>query len=182
VVTKQPPITKRLSMDNSSNDSESSSVNMQETETERKDGANAEEETDESRVYSVATKRDIDSMVQEYKRHKNQFSKPTGLREKRKNPFEKMKSTEEPISEEVQTERKESIMKDSEAHIKVCSEMLLSVFDLLCQLDDVQFEALLPATYPTVCVLVTYANESTLRQTIAEYLQRVSVLYRFVAE
>uniref|UniRef100_T1J3I1 SEC7 domain-containing protein n=1 Tax=Strigamia maritima TaxID=126957 RepID=T1J3I1_STRMM len=185
-VVNQPPITKRLSME--SNDSESNNSSSENEGEENCAGSKQEDgaESEPSKVYSVATKKDIESVMEHYKRHKNQFSMPTGLREKRKNPFnsEKRRSklTDPPLSEEIEKQRKNSIMKDSEAHIKVCSEMLLSVFDLLCQLDDGQFQALLPATYPVVCVLVAYAQEPTLRQTITEYLQRLSKLYRFIAE
>ena len=46
-----------------------------------------EEKDDDTQIYSVATQKDIDSVVEEFKRRKQQHAMPMANREKRKNPF-----------------------------------------------------------------------------------------------
>lgn len=184
------PVSKQASIDSSdseqaNSDSGSGADKSQDSQDSPKAVAEKSEDGDDnaSRVYTLATQKDIESMMQEYKRRKNVHAMPNRATpaDKRRGS-DKMARPREHVPDEIAAQRVKSLLKDSEAHMKVYGEMLLSVFDLLCQLNDAQFKALLPVTFPVVQTLVAHAQDSTVRQTTAEYLQRVATLHSFTVD
>ncbi|CAH0388477.1 unnamed protein product [Bemisia tabaci] len=69
--------------------------------------------------------------------------------------------------------------KDSEAHTVVWAEMLVSVFDLIAQLSDLDLRILLPVIFNGVRHLTAYATHPPLKHAIAEFFHRVALLYGF---
>ncbi|XP_066949043.1 brefeldin A-inhibited guanine nucleotide-exchange protein 3 isoform X1 [Macrobrachium rosenbergii] len=132
-------------------------------------------------VYRVVTEREIASLMTDYRRRKNQHSLPSMHREKRTNPFLEKKATRpiEPVPPEIEEQRTNSLMKDSEAHLKVWTEMVVTVFDLISQLSDSELQPLLPLLFPTMRSLTAHAHDPHLRQVVAELLTRVATLYGF---
>lgn len=57
--------------------------------------------------------------------------------------------------------------------------MLVSVFDLLAQLDDESFKLLLPILFTGVRVLTESAIRPLLKRTLGEFYQRVAFIYGF---
>ncbi|XP_047502292.1 brefeldin A-inhibited guanine nucleotide-exchange protein 3-like isoform X2 [Penaeus chinensis] len=132
-------------------------------------------------IYRVATERDIATLMTDYRRRKNQHSLPSMHREKRSNPFLERKPSRpaDPVPQEIEEQRTNSLMKDSEAHLKVWTEMVVTVFDLISQLSDSELRPLLPLLFPTVRSLTAHAHDPHLRQVVAELLTRVANLYGF---
>lgn len=64
-------------------------------------------------------------------------------------------------------------------HESVWSEMLISVFDLLAQLDDDSFKLLLPILFNGVRVLTESATKPLLKHILGEFYQRVAFIYGF---
>lgn len=64
-------------------------------------------------------------------------------------------------------------------HEAVWSEMLISVFDLLAQLDDESFKLLLPVLFNGVRVLTESATRPLLKRTLGEFYQRVAFIFGF---
>lgn len=60
--------------------------------------------------------------------------------------------------------------------------MILSIFDFFCQLDDDQFKVLLPTVFPFVRTLVVHGKDEMVRQNLAEFLDRIAILFSFQAE
>ncbi|XP_063243212.1 brefeldin A-inhibited guanine nucleotide-exchange protein 3 [Bacillus rossius redtenbacheri] len=139
-------------------------------------------------VYDVATRRDVESVVGEYKRRKQLQSMPLppGQREKRLNPFlsrpDAHYEQSETVPVEIEQQRRNSLFRDSEAHRRVWAEMLGSVFDLLAQLDDAHFSTLLPVLFHGVRRLTAHATDPALKQAVAELFHRVALLYGFSPE
>ena len=71
------------------------------------------------------------------------------------------------------------LLQDSEAHLKVWTEMVVTVFDLISQLSDGELRPLLPLLFPTMRSLTAHAHDPHLRQVVAELLTRVATLYGF---
>ncbi|XP_067003777.2 brefeldin A-inhibited guanine nucleotide-exchange protein 3 [Anabrus simplex] len=145
----------------------------------------------EDAVYNVATEKDIEGLMGEYKRRKQVRSMPPapGQAERRRNPFVARGSVSyetpppaEPIPLEIEQQRRSSLFRDSEAHRKVWAEMLGSVFDLLAQLDDLHFRTLLPVLFHGVRRLTAHATDPGLKQAVAELFHRVAMLYGFSPE
>ena len=68
---------------------------------------------------------------------------------------------------------------DGEAHLKIWTEMMVTVFDLISQLEDSELRPILPLIFPTVQSLTAHAHDPQLRQVVAEMLGRVATLYGF---
>lgn len=68
---------------------------------------------------------------------------------------------------------------DSEAHLAVWAEVLISVFDILAQLDDEIFRIFLPVFFIGVRSLTAHATHPSLKHALAEFFQRVAVVYGF---
>ncbi|KAJ8893488.1 hypothetical protein PR048_006086 [Dryococelus australis] len=168
-------------------------------------------ETDGDSVYDVATKQDVENMVDEYKRRKQfrSMPHPPGQREKRHNPFLSKPDVHSEQSQpcdavpvEIEQQRRNSLfrvshkhiiyhvefitdgpcLQDSEAHRRVWAEMLGSVFDLLAQLDDAHFTTLLPVLFHGIRRLTAHATDPVLKQAVAELFHRVAMLYGFSPE
>ncbi|XP_054267676.1 brefeldin A-inhibited guanine nucleotide-exchange protein 3-like [Macrosteles quadrilineatus] len=144
----------------------------------------------EESVYNVAGGSDVEGLMEEYKRRKQLCALPLSANaEKRKNPFNQRKTSidpplvpTDPLPPEIEQQRKNSIYKDSEAHMAVWAEMLVSVFDLLSQLDDSRFRTLLPLLFHGVRSLTQHATHPTLKHAIASFFHRVALLYGFSPE
>ncbi|RXG59332.1 Brefeldin A-inhibited guanine nucleotide-exchange protein 3 [Armadillidium vulgare] len=141
-------------------------------------------------VYSIATERDISALVGDYRRRKNRHSLPPSQTSgtQRLNPFVIDSSQQlqqqsfrpsESVPPEIEDQRNKSLMKDSEAHLKVWTEMVVTVFDLISQLKDGELRPLLPLVFPTMRSLTAHAHDPHLRQVVAELLDRVACLYGF---
>ncbi|RZF38153.1 hypothetical protein LSTR_LSTR005514 [Laodelphax striatellus] len=135
---------------------------------------------------------EMDNLVDEYKRRKQMCAMPPQQWEKRRNPFSTLRKTNsvdtassgpaEPLPPEIEQQRKNSFYKDSEAHIAVWAEMLVSVFDLLSQLDDSRFRTLLPVLSNGVRSLTAHATHPTLKHSLADFFHRVATMYGFSPE
>ncbi|XP_071438715.1 brefeldin A-inhibited guanine nucleotide-exchange protein 3 [Hetaerina americana] len=142
---------------------------------------------------AVSTEKDVEQLMDEYKRHKlsrtmNLNILPrevqsldlkgrSGLRETFMSS-----AIEDRLPPELENQRRNSIIKDGEAHREVWAEMLVSVFDLVAHLDDDHFRALLPALFGGVKRLTAHAPDANLKQVVAGFFQRVAVVYGFGVE
>ncbi|GLG94564.1 LOW QUALITY PROTEIN: Uncharacterized protein GBIM_01758 [Gryllus bimaculatus] len=147
-------------------------------------------------VYRVAGRREVAGLVGEYKRRKQTrampppppgaLQPPQQALVPRRNPFADAPAPApppcEPVPVEIEQQRRTSLFRDSEAHRKVWAEMLGSVFDLLSQLDDARFRALLPVLFHGVRRLTAHAADAGLKQAVAELFHRVAMLYGFSPE
>ena len=71
---------------------------------------------------------------------------------------------------------------DSEAQQRVWTEMIVSTLELVAQQSDTTLRQLLPVVHPSVRALTAHAADPALRQTLAEFYQRVGTTYGFAAE
>ncbi|XP_076307697.1 LOW QUALITY PROTEIN: brefeldin A-inhibited guanine nucleotide-exchange protein 3 [Tachypleus tridentatus] len=138
----------------------------------------------EDKVYSVATEKTIQSMLNEYKRKKIKHSMPSSLRDKprtkwKPNSVDQKQREDIDIPEEINRQRRNSIMKDGEAHLQVWTQLIQSLLELHLSLSESQFTALLPVVFPGVRTLVAYASSSELRLSVAEWLLRVATVRGF---
>ena len=69
---------------------------------------------------------------------------------------------------------------DGEARQRSWSEMLVTVLQLFLQLPEPQFRALLPLVSPCVTQLICHAQDTVLRDTLAQWFQRLGHMYRFL--
>jgi len=83
------------------------------------------------------------------------------------------------VPPEIDAQRRHSIVKDSGARRLAAREMLSSLLDLVAQLTDDQFRALLPALFDGIRRLTAHARDPPLGQALAELFHRVAVLYGF---
>ncbi|XP_064617857.1 brefeldin A-inhibited guanine nucleotide-exchange protein 3-like [Liolophura sinensis] len=127
-------------------------------------------EEKESKVYTVATDQTIRSLITQYKRRKQQNSMPNLAKGGKRKSADK--SVEELIEEEQQT----SIMKDSEAHLKAWSELLVTTLKLFQSVSDEKFLALLPSVFNAVNLLICRAEDSNLREAMGDWFHRVGSL------
>ncbi|XP_026279245.2 brefeldin A-inhibited guanine nucleotide-exchange protein 3 [Frankliniella occidentalis] len=121
----------------------------------------------------------METLVAEYRRHKSRF----GVHP-RMNPFN---APPQPppaldIPPEIDQQRRASIIKDSGARRVAAREMLGSLLDLVAQLSDAQFTALLPALFGGLRRLTAHSRDHTLQQALAELYHRIARLYGFSAE
>ncbi|CAM1291637.1 KIAA1244 (predicted) [Pycnogonum litorale] len=143
------------------------------------------EGTEEGKIYSVATEKTIQDLMQEYKKRKQQRSMPCRDAGRTREAAKKQQQHPsddryiEPVPEEIDNQRRNSIMKDGEARLEVFTEMIVSVLELLQQLDDRRFQAFLPVVFPCVSTMVTYGIEPKLRMALTDWLARVATLYQF---
>nr|KAG5694875.1 hypothetical protein BaRGS_029492 [Batillaria attramentaria] len=135
----------------------------------------------ESKVYSVATDNVIQNLIGQYKKHKQQNAMPNTFVQfvRRHRPAAAKVPRREPVDEAINKQQQSSIMKDSEAHQRSWSEMLVTVLQLFLELPDAQFSALLPAAASSVTHLICYAQDPVLRDTLAQWFQRLGRLYGF---
>lgn len=144
------------------------------------------EEAHEVKVYSVATQNDVDALVEEYKRRKQHHAPPSGAASSwsQRRSVDRSPSTDDDRNDDQEDDdlplpRISPAVKDVQLQARVWAEAALAAFDLLCQLDDEHIKALLGVVFPFVRSLVAHAGDSTLRQTVAEFLDRVACLHGF---
>ncbi|XP_077863151.1 brefeldin A-inhibited guanine nucleotide-exchange protein 3-like [Saccoglossus kowalevskii] len=147
---------------------------------------------DDGRVYTVATNKTIKSLMQEYKKRKVHHSRSTFVKKptfkEQKVALEEMKKQKQQASspeeqtrqQEIIKQQKNATMKDSEAHMKAWSDMILSLLQLLQLLPDAQFKALLPATFPAVSQLICHVTNNAVRQATMEFMDRVARIHQIV--
>lgn len=128
------------------------------------------------KVYSVATEKTINNVVSEYKKRKTRHSMPSSFKERppKKQSSSESSSQQSFIPEDVEKQRRNSILKDSEARQQVSTQLLQSVLDLHLSLPDASFHAMLPVIFPGVQVLVVYSVDNGLRTTIADWMGRMA--------
>ncbi|XP_026684006.1 brefeldin A-inhibited guanine nucleotide-exchange protein 3-like [Diaphorina citri] len=83
------------------------------------------------------------------------------------------------LPEEIEEQRRNSIVKDSESHLAVWAEMLVSVFQVLSHLDNAQWKLFLPVVFPGVRKLTAHATHHVLKQSLADFFQRIAEMYGF---
>ncbi|XP_035214133.1 brefeldin A-inhibited guanine nucleotide-exchange protein 3-like [Stegodyphus dumicola] len=146
------------------------------------DLTNIHEDETKDKIYTLATEQTINSLISEYKKRKNQHSMPSKMKEKlsRKcSSSAKRNSSNSSLPGEIATQRRNSIMKDGEAHLQVFKQLIQSVLDLHQSLANEQFKAFLPVFFPGIQFLVAYASDRELRLAISEWLQRLAVCCNF---
>lgn len=85
-----------------------------------------------------------------------------------------------PLPTEVENQRRSSILKDTEAHIQVWSQLAQSVLELHLSLCEAEFLALVPVFYAGVEVLINCGPaEPELRALTADWLHRVALSLGF---
>ncbi|XP_071113726.1 brefeldin A-inhibited guanine nucleotide-exchange protein 3-like [Haliotis cracherodii] len=139
-------------------------------------------EEHESKVYTVATDKFIQSLMSQYKRRKQQHSMPSFVKfTKRKKDLSKA-GKKDGVDDEIDKQQKNSILKDSEAHVMSWSEMLCTILRLFLQLPQPQFRALLPAVFNCVNQLICHAEDPKLKETLADWFYRLGSMYGFSLE
>ncbi|XP_025415186.1 brefeldin A-inhibited guanine nucleotide-exchange protein 3 isoform X2 [Sipha flava] len=128
---------------------------------------------DDDAIYAIASCKNLDNLIEEYKKRKYANSMP--------GQPDSVEKNEENLPVEIEEQRKISMNKDSEVHELVWSEMLISVFDLLAQLDDNSFKLLLPVLFNGVRILTESATRPLLKRTLGEFYQRIAFIYGFGA-
>ncbi|XP_071818615.1 brefeldin A-inhibited guanine nucleotide-exchange protein 3-like isoform X3 [Apostichopus japonicus] len=156
----------------------------------RKKGGKSPGNNEGSSLYTVATKKTIKSLMQEYKKRKNQHSrsvfvkKPTFKEQKYIKLMEQrdlsLTPDERKRRREIQEEQKSSIMRDTEAMITTWSEMILTLLQLLQLLPDDIFQRLLPVVFPSVSQLICHVTNGKVRSGILEFMERVALLNEIV--
>ncbi|KAI5749068.1 hypothetical protein M8J76_004413 [Diaphorina citri] len=126
-------------------------------------------EIDDERERSDVT----EELLEEYKRKKSLFVS-TSLH----NPPH-TEPTSIDLPEEIEEQRRNSIVKDSESHLAVWAEMLVSVFQVLSHLDNAQWKLFLPVVFPGVRKLTAHATHHVLKQSLADFFQRIAEMYGF---
>ncbi|XP_050440437.1 brefeldin A-inhibited guanine nucleotide-exchange protein 3 isoform X2 [Adelges cooleyi] len=129
------------------------------------------ESDEDDAVYSLASCKNLDNLIEEYKKRKNAKSMP--------GQPDVVEKSEDSLPPEVEEQRQTSISKDSEVHESVWSEMLISVFDIVSQLDDDSFRILLPVLFNGVRILTASATRPILKRTLSEFYHRVAIIYGF---
>ncbi|XP_077977427.1 brefeldin A-inhibited guanine nucleotide-exchange protein 3-like [Glandiceps talaboti] len=140
---------------------------------------------EEGKLYTVATNKTIKSLMHEYKKRKLHHSRSTFVKKptfkEKKVALQQMKKQnkastpeEQKRQQEIQKQQESSIMRDSEAHMKAWTDMILSMLQLLQLLPDRQFNCLLPATFPAVNQLVCHVTDTVVREAVMEFMERVA--------
>ncbi|XP_055954686.1 brefeldin A-inhibited guanine nucleotide-exchange protein 3 [Patella vulgata] len=137
-------------------------------------------EESESKVYTVATDKTIKSLMAKYKQRKQQNSMPSFVRlvQRMKEVSHKEKiPRREVVDEKIEKQQQTSIMKDSEAHLRSWSEMLIQILQLFLQMDQHRFKSLIPVTFNSNNQLVCHSDDPKLKKTLAAWFHRLGHLY-----
>ena len=135
-------------------------------------------------VLKINTGEDVNSMMSQYKIRKQQSSMPA-VAPNRENPFSAKRATtrslsrSESIDPEIEQQRVSSLQKDSEAQTGVWNELVVLILDLGAQLEDREFQIMLPLIFPGVKALTAHAQDENIKQQIAEFFYRVANVYGF---
>uniref|UniRef100_A0A8D9A4N3 Uncharacterized protein n=1 Tax=Cacopsylla melanoneura TaxID=428564 RepID=A0A8D9A4N3_9HEMI len=83
------------------------------------------------------------------------------------------------LPEEIEEQRKSSIVEDSESHLAAWAEMLVSILDVISRLDNAQWKLFLPVVFTGVKKLTASATHASLKQCLADFFQRIAEMYGF---
>ena len=142
-------------------------------------------------LYTVATRKTIKSLMQEYKKRKTQHSrsvfvkKPTFKEQMYSKKLQHQSETsltpaERQRRQQIREEQQTSITYDSDAQMNTWGDMILTMLQLLQLLPDSHFVALLPAVFPCLNQLVCHVDNSRVRQGVMEFMDRVAQYYGIV--
>ncbi len=141
-------------------------------------------------LYTVATRKTIKSLMQEYKKRKTQHSrsvfvkKPTFKEQKYAKKLQQHEVSLTPAErqrrQQIREEQHVSITQDAEAQLNTWSDMILTMLQLLQLLPDSHFVALLPGIFPCLNQLICHVTNSRVRQGVMEFMDRVAQFYGIV--
>ncbi|CAB4070466.1 unnamed protein product [Lepeophtheirus salmonis] len=125
-------------------------------------------------VLRVATQTEINSVLSEFRHRKGKQSLPStssidsnGFRT-RNNPFLSSSDNNVIGNTDITNQQRESLMRDSEAQIKVWTELVVVLLDLSKNLPDEEYKSLLPLLFPGVKALAAHAQDAILKQEVAD--------------
>jgi len=73
------------------------------------------------------------------------------------------------------------IFQDGEAHLRSSVETLCNMLQLVDQLSDREFHAMLPITFSGVVQLMAHCRDRQLRESLARWTYRVGLIFNFAA-
>uniref|UniRef100_A0A0K2TKT2 Mon2/Sec7/BIG1-like HDS domain-containing protein n=1 Tax=Lepeophtheirus salmonis TaxID=72036 RepID=A0A0K2TKT2_LEPSM len=136
-------------------------------------------------VLRVATQTEINSVLSEFRHRKGKQSLPStssidsnGFRT-RNNPFLSSSDNNVIGNTDITNQQRESLMRDSEAQIKVWTELVVVLLDLSKNLPDEEYKSLLPLLFPGVKALAAHAQDAILKQEVADVFVRVGSIFGF---
>ena len=143
-------------------------------------------EGERRQLYTVATKKAIRSLMQEYKKRKQHHSrsifvkKPTFKEQKytrNKSGEVSLTPAERQRRKQIQNEQQSSIVQDGEAQMGTWGNMLGTMLRLIQLLPQDQFTAFLPAIFPCVNQLVCHVTDDHVRTGVMEFMDRVAYIH-----
>jgi len=73
------------------------------------------------------------------------------------------------------------LMQDGEAHLRSSVETLCNMLQLVDQLTDAEFHAMLPIVFSGVVQLMAHCRDRQLRESLARWTYRVGLIFEFAA-
>ena len=73
------------------------------------------------------------------------------------------------------------LLQDGEAHLRSSVETLCNMLQLVDQLSDREFHAVLPTVFAGVVQLMAHCRDRQLRESLARWTYRVGLIFDFVA-
>ena len=157
--------------------------------------SNSLQEEDEE-VFRVTTQAEMNTMMSEYRFRKRKRTLPSSSSGKdgpgvntsgRKNPFlarppSNINTSQPATDPDIIDQQNKSLMLDSSAQLTVWTELVLVFLHLSADLDDREFRVFLPLLFPGVKALTAYARNDELKQQIADFFQRVAMIFGFNPE
>ncbi|CAD5122905.1 DgyrCDS11305 [Dimorphilus gyrociliatus] len=139
------------------------------------------------KVYSVATESTINDLMSQYKKRKNQHTLPSPFQKQTRSkpqPVRKPRPKRDDSSREreIDDEQNESLVKDSEAALTCWVTTVCETLNLLYELPDEKFKALLPVVVSSVTQLICHSRDAKLRESLAKWTYRVSHIYGFAED
>ncbi|TRY76541.1 hypothetical protein TCAL_00090 [Tigriopus californicus] len=162
---------------------------------------------EEEEVFRVTTQAEYDAMMSEFRFRKGKRSLPStsskdplqsvGMLDDsersttskgsqgraRRNPFmaraSRRISNSDETDPEIASQQRSSLMADSEAQIKVWTELVQVFLHLSLELSESDFQKFLPLLFPGVKALTVHAQDDELKQNVAAFFQRVANIYGF---
>lgn len=158
---------------------------------------------EEEEVFRVTTQAEYDAMMSEFRFRKGKRSLPstsskdpppgagtldanersTKASRARRNPFmarvSRRISNSDETDPEIASQQRSSLMADSEAQIKVWTELVQVFLHLSLELSESDFQKFLPLLFPGVKALTVHAQDDELKQNVAAFFQRVANIYGF---
>ena len=121
-------------------------------------------------------------IMDEYKSRKPLHTMPQ--KSTRKNPFIKKQQTSHsrhPVDPEIEQQRSASLLKDSQAKNSLYTELVGLILRLIADLNDEEFKIMLPLVFTGVKTLTVHAGDFDLKNNIAEFYNRVAMVFGFAA-